>query len=42
MPVILTYASDGTYDGAMSSPEDMEEFIDGMAHQMDNAANMDW
>jgi hypothetical protein len=29
MPVILTYASDGTYDGAMSSPEEMEEFIDG-------------
>jgi hypothetical protein len=42
MPVILTYASDGTYDAAMSSPEEMEEFIDGMAHQMDNAANMDW
>jgi hypothetical protein len=42
MPVILTYASDGTYESAMSSPESMEEFIDGLAHEMDDAANMDW
>ena len=42
MPVILTYASDGTYDGAMSSPAAMEEFIEGLAHQMDNAENMGW
>lgn len=42
MPVILTYASDGTYEEAMSSPESMEEFIDGLAHEMDIAANMDW
>ena len=42
MPVILTYASDGTYENAMSCTEAMEEFIDGLAHQMDEAANMDW
>ena len=42
MPVVLTYARKGTYENAMSSPEAMEEFIDGMEHQMDNAANMDW
>lgn len=42
MPVILTYASDGTYENAMSCLEAMEEFIDGLAHQMDGAANMDW
>jgi hypothetical protein len=42
MPVILTYASDGSYNAAMRSPEAMEEFIDDMAHQIDNAANMDW
>jgi hypothetical protein len=42
MPVILTYARDGTYESAMSSPEAMEEFIDGLAHHIDNANNMDW
>jgi hypothetical protein len=42
MPVILTYANDGTYEVAMSSPEAMEEFIHGMVHQIDEAANMDW
>jgi len=42
MPVILTYASNGMYKKAMSSFEAMEEFVDGLAHWMDNAANMDW
>lgn len=42
LPVILTYASDGTYDGAMASTEDMEFLIEGLTHEMDNAANMDW
>jgi len=42
MPVILTYASNGTYERAMSSLEAMEEFVDGLARRMDNAANMDW
>lgn len=42
LPIILTYASDGTYDNAMASVEDMEAFIEGLTHEMDNAANMDW
>ena len=42
LPVILTYASDGTYADAMSSEEDMEHFIEFLTHEMDNAANMDW
>lgn len=42
LPVILTYASDGTYAAAMSSRDDMENFVEGLTHQIDNAANMDW
>lgn len=42
LPVILTSASNGTYANAMSSEEDMENFIEGLTHEMDNAANMDW
>jgi len=42
LPLILTFASDGTYEGAMRSSEDMERFIYGLTMQMDNAANMDW
>jgi hypothetical protein len=42
LPVILSYASDGTYAGAMSSEEDMENFVESLTHQMDDAANMDW
>jgi hypothetical protein len=42
LPVILTHASDGTYDSAMDSVEDMENLIEGLTHSLDNAANMDW
>lgn len=42
LPVILTYANDGTYAAAMSSQDEMEEFVECMARQVDNAANMDW
>jgi hypothetical protein len=42
LPVILTYASDGTYAAAMSSQDDMENFVECLTHQLDNAANMDW
>lgn len=42
LPVVLTYARDGTYANAMSSEEDMELFIDGLSREIDNAANMDW
>jgi hypothetical protein len=41
-PVILTFATDGTYQSAMTSVEDMEHLMEGLAHEMDNAANMDW
>ena len=40
LPIILTYASDGTYEGAMTSMEDMEYLIEGMTHEMDNATNI--
>ena len=42
LPLILTLASDGTYDDAMQSVEDMERFAHGLTMQFDNAANMDW
>jgi hypothetical protein len=42
LPVILTYANDGTYAAAMSSRDDMENFVEFLTHEMDNAANMDW
>jgi hypothetical protein len=42
LPVILTYASNGRYEAAMQSVDDMEEFMDVLCHQADNAANMDW
>jgi hypothetical protein len=42
LPIILTYANDGTYDRAMSSVGDMEYFVAGVTHGLDNAANMDW
>jgi|SRR6267142_1886630 len=42
LPMILTYASDGTYENAMKSSEDMEGFIDGLIRAFDDAGNMDW
>jgi hypothetical protein len=42
LPCILTMASDGTYVDAMSSLEEMEEFIQGLSRSADDAANMDW
>ena len=42
LPLILTLASDGTYEDAMQSVEDMERFAHGLTMQFDNAANMDW
>lgn len=41
-PAILTYVADGTYDNAMRSDADMEEFATFLAHRMDDAANMDF
>jgi hypothetical protein len=42
LPLILTFASDGTYERAMKSPEAMEKFVEDLSRRMDNAANMDW
>jgi hypothetical protein len=42
LPIILPYASDGTYERAMASVEDMEWFVEGLTREMDNAVNMDW
>jgi hypothetical protein len=35
-------ASDGTYADAMSSLEEMEEFVHALSRSFDDAANMDW
>ncbi len=42
LPLILTFASDGTYKGAMQSVKDMERFAHGLVRGFDNAGNMDW
>jgi hypothetical protein len=42
LPMILSFASDGTYEDAMRSEDDIEQFIYGLTRQMDEAANMDW
>jgi hypothetical protein len=42
LPIILPYASDGTYQKGMKSVEDMEYLIEGMTRMLDGAMNMDW
>jgi hypothetical protein len=42
LPIILTFAGDGTYRKAMSSMEDMQQFAEHLGRQVDDAANMDW
>jgi hypothetical protein len=42
LPLILTYASNGTYRKAMQSLPDMESFTDALAHEFDLSANMDF
>ena len=42
MPTILPYASDSTYNKAMTSIDDMESFVESLTRVHDNAANMDW
>jgi len=42
LPSILTYASDSTYERAMTSIDDMESFVDYLIGVHDRAANMDW
>ena len=42
LPVILSYAADGTYKAAMTSEEAMAQFIEGLEDRFDRFANMDW
>ena len=42
LPVILTYAENGTYAEARSSNKEMEDFVHGLNMQWDAAANMDF
>ncbi len=42
LPLILPYASDGTYKRVMSSVQEMTDFIDYITAESDRAANMDW
>jgi hypothetical protein len=42
LPIILSHASDGRYQHAMSSKEIMEDYIKYLSREVDNAANMDW
>lgn len=42
LPLVLTYAKDGTYRNAMESMESMKGFVEYQGHLWDQAANMDW
>lgn len=42
LPTIFTMATDGKYQSAMQSLEDMEHLIDYLHYSFDVAANMDW
>lgn len=42
LPLILTYAKDGTYAQCMISVEEMEAFADHLSREMDRHANMDF
>lgn len=42
LPMILTYALDGTYSDAMRSTEAMTEFVKHLSNESDRAADMDW
>jgi hypothetical protein len=42
LPLILTYAANGTYRKAMKSFKEMEELVEHLGSEFDRAANMDW
>lgn len=42
LSVILTYAANGMYAQAMSSVDEMNEFVQGLSYEIDRSANMDW
>jgi hypothetical protein len=42
LPTILSHASDGVYQKAMSGAKEMIDFVHHLSSAFDNAANMDW
>lgn len=42
LPLIFTMALDGTYARAMTSIEEMSNFVDHLTYEVDRSANMDW
>jgi len=42
LPIILSYATDGTYHRALASVDDMEVLVKRLSHEWEQAANMDW
>ena len=42
LPIILSHASDGIYSRAMSSEATMEDYVQYLGREVDDAANMDW
>ncbi|MBY6140661.1 hypothetical protein KUV26_14550 [Leisingera daeponensis] len=42
LPCILTYVTNGKYQRAMRTVEDMKAFLEGLTRMWDDAANMDW
>lgn len=42
LPIILTYAKNGSYINAMGSVEEMESLVEHLSYEFDRAANMDW
>jgi hypothetical protein len=42
LPLVLTFSSNGSYSDAMSSEEEMMQFVEGLERRFDDAANMDW
>jgi hypothetical protein len=42
LPVILTFAVDGAYKAAMSSEENMADFIEGLENRFAQTADMEW
>lgn len=42
LPLILTFAADGTYQKAMKSTKSMKDFLDRLCYEFDQAANMDF
>ena len=42
LPLILTYALDGSYARAMQSVEKMNKFVEKLSHEFERFANMDF